>query len=128
MHLDFTKIVNNNLGGKGPNLADPQNILFPSAGQIDGTTFDVSVEVLNPGDYEPPVGMPGNVNGLTGSLATVSVKTTEKAELKISFLTSDDGQPITLPEFKVDIFDIDYGVYSAEHLTVSGYSDILFPS
>jgi len=99
------RVTSNNLGGKGPNFGDPQELRYTGVGTKDGKGLDLVVTADNPGAYTPKGN--GENNGLNGLFGTISVWAGTSADLTFKIEESVSKAPVALDEFYVSILDID---------------------
>lgn len=98
-------VVSNNLGGKGPNFGDPQELRYSGVGAKNGKGLDLVVTADNPSDYTPKGN--GEQNGLNGLFGTISVWAGTSVDLTFKIEESVSKAPVVLDEFYVSILDID---------------------
>lgn len=131
--IDFShaSILNNNLGGQGPDLAGPANIHYGPVGTVCGRPYDLIVTNSTP--YTPDnAGRNVLRNGL---LAQINVAfdlpsggaenyTVTDGRLNFAFVDSELGTPVVLPRFFFTIVDIEQGSdYAPESVHLSGFDN-----
>jgi len=99
------RVISNNLGGKGPNFGDPQELRYTGVGTKNGKGLDLVVTADNPSAYIPKGN--GDNNGLNGQFGTVSVWAGTSADLTFKIEESLSKAAVALDEFYVSILDID---------------------
>jgi len=98
-------VISNNLGGKGPNFGDPQELRYTGVGTKNGQLLDLVVTVDKPSTYTPP--SHGANNGLSGMFGVVVVWAGTSADLTFKIQDSATKAPVVLDEFYFSILDID---------------------
>jgi len=113
--LKSSMITQNNLGGQGPNLQDPQGMVFKEAGQFQGENFDIVVENIT--QYV------GTGGGQGGKFANIQLMGGSAASFTFSFRRTSDQAPLTLPEIHFALFDIDqsFAGKMTERYSISGH-------
>mmetsp|Transcript_44104 Transcript_44104/g.93909 ORF Transcript_44104/g.93909 Transcript_44104/m.93909 type:complete len:431 (-) Transcript_44104:42-1334(-) len=108
-YFKFEKVLNNNLGGFGPNTAEPEGLFYRCTRIIKGQPpqeVDLefhAVSLRNP--YDPGPGP--NQNGFQGKYASIEVKTGTQVDLNIDVYDAKTHQRLILPEVGLTFFDLD---------------------
>jgi hypothetical protein len=122
LRLDRATVIQNNLGGHGPD-AGVAHIRYENVATLaDGTVVDLIVSAR--GVYKPFKGQP-SANGISGSFGIIGLEAStagNAVDLDFSFVSSSSGLPIELEEIDFSILDEDKGLTSAqESVTASGF-------
>jgi len=102
-----------NLGGAGPDLDSPQEILYPEAGVVDGRVVHVKVWTTDP--YKGKAAM----NGVKGSLGRLNMKTNQEVAFQLSVIDADSGAPLQLGALPMTFLDLDEGKNGKGRASVS---------
>lgn len=92
-----------NLGGKGPQFADPEEIRFRGAGSYLGSPFDVVITATS--DYEVPSNMVSQ--GCLGLFGMLLLRKAQQASFAVAFRDQATDALVSLPAFHWSFFDID---------------------
>jgi len=112
--LTLKKPLYSNLGGTGPDVGSPQEILYPDAGVIDGQVVSVRIWTADPykGD--------GAKNGLKGSLGRLNMKTGQENTFQLAVVDAKTKEPLKLGHaLPMTFLDIDEGKKGKGRATVS---------
>jgi len=145
--LDFfgSTVTQNNLGGKGPNTADSEELRYHGIGKYNGQVLDLVVTVSS--DVYRPLN--SNNNGLGCGILHQACTTVgyygqinlgagirngvgETVDLTFTIEIADTKEAVTLPGFYLTILDIDQNKGDGgnskvrEVMTVKGYSKAIF--
>lgn len=102
--LDFkAKIVNNNLGGKGPDASGPPVIRYEKIGSSEGKEFDLVVEA-DDSFYDGNTAMNGNWEKTYG---TISLKKGIKVDLSFTFVSTGTDDEVQLKDLAFTVYDLD---------------------
>jgi len=123
LRLDRATVIQNNLGGHGPD-AGPAHIRYEDVATLaDGTVVDLIVSAR--GDYKPFKGQT-SANGISGSFGVIGLEAStggNAVDLDFSFFSHSSGLPIELEEIDFSILDEDKGFTSAqESVIASGFN------
>jgi len=125
LDFDLTQVVYSNLGGKGPDVGQPQQLRFGSVSVFDGEAVDLVIDVDAGGDYEP-----SNVqaNGNFGHFGIISLMPGSSAHFQATLVRTGTNEPVRLPKWNLTFFDLD-GPSSTvqERIAVSGAGKWLYP-
>jgi hypothetical protein len=100
--LTLKRPVHSNLGGQGPDLEAPEEILYPEAGVIDGQV--VGVRIWTADSYAGKSAK----NGVTGSLGRLSMKTDQRVTFKLA-LVNGAGDNLKVDSLGITFLDLDEG-------------------
>lgn len=113
--LIFATVVNNNLGGMGPD-GGPEGIRYGNVATVDGESVDVLL--TGEGYSTTQTGR----NGLTGTIGIVNMVNNNAAQFKFKFLKAGTDTPARMGQFILSFLDLDKGMKGGiEKLTISGY-------
>lgn len=120
-HVTFApdSLLENNLGGSGPQETMPEHMVFsdilPESGRV------VNMRISAVGEYSMHR-LPRN--GLKADFIKVDVEPGMTVHLKLEFLSDVMFEPVTLPKFYLTVADIDKGSggYLVESVGISGHS------
>jgi len=101
-----------NLGGQGPDLDQPEGILYPDAGVIDGVPVDVMVSAE--GEYHPKK---ASANGVKGSLGVINMWCNSQAIVYIT-IVDKGGAPVEAAGMALTVLDVDEGKKTKGRSTV----------
>jgi hypothetical protein len=115
--LDFryASLVQNNLGGKGPDTGGPELMEFKNVSKYRGRSLNLEIEALS--DYYPA---DVNKNGLDGTFGQINVLNDKSVDLAFTLRYDDSGETAHVPKFNVSFWDLDNGKKSGgvESVTV----------
>jgi hypothetical protein len=114
LSLTLNTPLHSNLGGAGPDLDSPEEIIFPSAGLVDG--HEVNVRVWTYDTYA------GNTmkNGVKGSLGRLNMKTNQEVTLQIAVVDAATNEPVMLSKsLPITFLDLDEGKKGKGRVTVT---------
>jgi hypothetical protein len=102
--LDFggSTVTENNLGGMGPDTADPAKMTFQGIATYAGASVDLVVEAS--GLYTP---LAVADNGVSNNHGQVNLESGNAVELTFRFQETVSGNSVRLPEFYFSILDLD---------------------
>ena len=104
-----------NLGGSGPDVGSPPEILYPEAGVIDGQVVSVRVWTDDP-SYKGN----GAKNGLKGSLGRLSMKAGQENTFQLAVVDAKTKEPLKLGHaLPMTFLDLDEGKKGKGRATVS---------
>lgn len=119
INLATADLVTNNLGGVGPNTADPEEMRFANAGKSStGQTFDLVVTALTSGDKYSAMRRRVKSNRKSGGLASINIGVGINVNFLISIVLPGTNTPLILSEIHMAVFDID----RLESFSSRGYS------
>ena len=96
--LEFsdTSTSYSNLGGRGPDLSEPEFLRVSDVGTTAaGASFDLYVSATS--SYEPSNSVWNRVND--GNFGIINVKAGTKVDLMFEFIDSSTGEAIEIPQF-----------------------------
>lgn len=103
-----------NLGGSGPDMGSPSEIMYPEAGVIGGNV--VNVRVWTDDEYKGD----GTKNGVKGSLGRLSMKTGKENIFKLAVIDAKSGEVVKLGhKLPLTFLDLDEGKKGKGRATVS---------
>jgi hypothetical protein len=104
--LDFryASLVQNNLGGKGPDTGGPELMEFKNVSKYRGRSLNLEIEALS--DYYPA---DVNKNGLDGTFGQINVLNDKSVDLAFTLRYDDSGETAHVPKFNVSFWDLDNG-------------------
>ena len=120
--FDFSsaELVNNNLGGVGPDFSGEENMRFRAIGEYEGTSFDLVVTA--DADYAAAANDKNSINGVFGQ---INLAADREATLEFCFVETDTDAALVLDTFSFVFHDFDNGVDSRERLRVDGFYEIV---
>lgn len=107
--------LHSNLGGAGPDVDSPPEIIFPEAGVVDGHVVNVRV-------WTDDTSYKGNVmkNGVKGSLGRLSMKTNQVVTFHIAIVDATTTEVLQLGgALPITFLDLDEGKNGKGRATVS---------
>lgn len=124
--MDLTDVSCNNLGGAGPDTNCQQqelryrNAIRLNRGAVDGNagtgrTVDVVMTVSGDGTYSTPR---ASKNGNKGSFGRFTVATNSNSQFKFSFVDSNTGEAVSVPDLALTFYDLDEANNKAQRETV----------
>jgi hypothetical protein len=119
--MEFTKVIQNNLGGKGPQTGAPElrYEAVCTVAHASPPTFDtLDLAVTSVSDYVPAKSIK---NGIRGKYGTINLMNSNKGDWLFSFYKSGTNIPYTVGYAAFSIFDIDSGNPGKEIVTLGGY-------
>jgi len=111
--LNLKAPLYSNLGGVGPDVDSPQEILYPDAGIIDGQA--VNVRVWTPDPYKGKA----SANGMFGSLGRLSMKTKQTNNFQVAVVNARTGANVNLASLAMTFLDLDEGKNGNGRVSVS---------
>jgi len=117
--LRASMLVENNLGGVGPELMSKPHMLFKEFGQFQGKSFDLVIQNIT--EYT------GTGGGTHGNFVYIQVQGGFSVDLAFSFRQTHTHALLTLPEFHLGLFDVDQSLKGrmAERIFISGHHGIV---
>jgi len=107
----------NNLGGTGPNTADPQEMRFssPTSASYSGKPFDLVITALTSYTH-------GNINNnkIDGGFGKISMKHQTETNFKFSFVEPGTNNPVVQSEIHMATYDLDGGATDANGVQTGG--------
>jgi len=113
--LTFDKVVQNNLGGAGPDHGIPE-LRYGSVCTMNGENIDLVLTSASTYSANNPT-----KNGLSGVYGNINLLGGSKVDLKFQFVKSGTSMPVTLSSTSLTLFDLDGSVGVKEQVTASGY-------
>jgi len=104
------KLVQNNLGGKGPDKGDEGMIYRASVYMKDVDSNVMATKALKVAIHakSPYQGFPKNeFNGLDGKFPSILLHSGKRLNFSVSVYDEETTQPFTLPYFSITFFDLD---------------------
>jgi hypothetical protein len=101
-----------NLANLGPDTGNPEGILYPDAGVINGQIVNVRLTAV--GDYTPSK---SSVNKVKNGLGVVNMKCGTSGSFQIK-IESTDGAPISVDALALTVYDLDEGKKTKGRTTV----------
>jgi hypothetical protein len=108
-----SKILQNNLGGKGPNLKDKQEIRYGSVYTKGNVKADLVVTTVGP--YVPKTTAHNGLNGLFG---VINIKSNTAAQFKFQLVQEGTETPIDIgsdEKILFSVYDLDNGKKTNQH-------------
>lgn len=102
-----------NLGSQGPDDDQPEGILYPDAGVINGQPVNVRLTAV--GNYQ---NFKASRNGVKNGLGVVNLRAGTTADLQIK-IESQTGEPISVDSLALSVFDLDEGKRAKGRTTVT---------
>ena len=95
-HFDFTtaELINNNLGGAGPDVSGDDNMRFRAIGEYEGTTIDLVVTA--DADYAAAANDRNTINGVFGQ---INLAADRESTLGFCFVQTDTDDAVVLDTF-----------------------------
>jgi len=112
--LSFHKVVQNNLGGVGPDTG-AQELRYDSICDVNGK-IDMVVTAVTPYSANNP-----SKNGISGLYGNINLLGGTKVDLNFQFVKSGTLEPVSLPTTDLTMFDMDGKTGVQEVVTASGY-------
>ena len=127
--LNFTAAVirYSNLGGLGPDFAQPPKLVFSEAG-FCSNGCPIDLEVSNASQY---VNRNPYYNGITaGAFGEINLAGGSSVRLRFDFVDSEFGEPVVLDQVYFSVYDLDEGYDGAsrETISVSGFDSYVYPT
>jgi len=113
--LSFHKVVQNNLGGVGPDTGAAE-LRYDSICDVNGDKIDMVVTALTPYSANNAA-----KNGISGLYGNINLLGGTKVDLKFQFVKSGTLEPVPLPTTDLTMFDMDGKPGVQEVVTASGY-------
>jgi hypothetical protein len=110
-----------NLGELGPDAGNPEGILYPEAGVINGQVVNVRLTAV--GDYTSS--KPGR-NSVKNGLGVVNMRCGTSSGFKIK-LESTEGDPISVDALALTVYDLDEGKKAKGRTTVTACGSTMHP-
>jgi len=137
MDLAFSTstLVENNLGGLGPLDDDASNaIRYRGVGTVDGESIDLSITVKDGETYERKGGNGFSCAGDTtsagdcasGHFGSINMLSGESTTLNFSFIGTESGELVNVPEFYFSVFDIDQSNSVYERYGITGFDSATY--
>jgi hypothetical protein len=102
-----------NLAELGPDAGNPEGILYPEAGVIDGQIVNVRLTAV--GDYTP---FKANRNTVQNGLGVLNMRCGTSASFSIK-IESTAGEPISVDALALTVYDLDEGKKAKGRTTVT---------
>jgi hypothetical protein len=102
-----------NLGEQGPDAGNPEGILYPEAGVVNGQVVNVRLTAV--GDYTP---FKVSRNSVKNGLGVLNMRCGTSASLKIK-IESTAGEPISVDALALTVYDLDEGKKAKGRTTVT---------
>jgi len=116
IQVDLTDISCNNLGGQGPDTSCPQQELrYRNAINMNGRNVDVVLTVSGDGTYSTPR---AEKNGNKNQFGRFTVATNSNSQFKFSFVDSNTGEAVSVPDLALTFYDMDEANNKAQRETV----------
>jgi hypothetical protein len=110
-----------NLAELGPDTGNPEGILYPEAGVINGQV--VNVRLTAAGGYTPSK---VNRNTVNNGLAVLNMRCGTSASLTIK-VESTEGEPISVDALALTVYDLDEGKKAKGRTTVTACGSTMHP-
>jgi len=101
-HMERAELSRNNLGGSGPDTDGLRGIVFRKAGFFSGYNLNIMASVAT-GTYEP---YKVENNGWWNGWGAISGRCGSELDLRLSFVDSYDGFPLTVPDALLSLMGI----------------------
>jgi len=113
--LNLKEVVQNNLGGKGPDTGK-EELRFTNVVRVNDVNVDLVVEVMGTGTYSSS---DPEQNGVKGEFANLNLNLQTNAPLAFTFVKEGTRTKVSLPGFAFSFYDID-GPVGGESMEVCG--------
>jgi len=125
LRLSGAVVVENNIGGVGPNFADPQHMRVQGVGSLNGQGIDLIVRNLT--RYTPFGASENYFPSVSGEFLEIPIDSltpgaSTSVRMQFSYVKTGTLEEIVLPQTRLEAYDFDYsvnnGVTSTEWLQI----------
>lgn len=123
-HLNFTRVIHNNLGGHGPDDG-PETLIYSAVDTGTGTGKEVLLQIkVDSGTYDPHYPLE---NGLNGEYGSINIKPGTQVHLAFEIIDADTLQMVNLPKVYFTFFDLDHGPARStiESVTADNFNSVM---
>jgi len=102
--IKLTKVVHNNLGGKGPDTG-PEGLVYEAENVVPGKTPEPLLLVINASNSD--IDTDPNANGFHGKYARIAAKGGTHIDTTFELLKKETREPAIIRELDITFFDLD---------------------